>query len=118
MSFLLNNTVAEILTTLAGNDPKKAHSMKLYVRERGQDRLMLPSERPIALQARRLYQAGFTEAEHLEEIGKDDWSFLCKFIYQTPVLPVMNPVSSFVTMLIPGRTELVRVVRVYRSLWT
>lgn len=65
--------------------------MKLYIRERGQDRQLLPSERPLALQARRLLQAGYTEAEHIEELGKEDLSMLCRFIFQTPVLPVMNP---------------------------
>lgn len=33
------------------------------------------------------------EADHLEELGKEDLAILCKFIYQTPALPVMDPVS-------------------------
>ena len=93
MSFPLGITVAELITELAGGgDGKKATTnMKLYVRERGQDRQMLPSERPLALQARRLMQAGYTEEEHIPELGKEDWSMLCRFIYQTPVLPIINP---------------------------
>lgn len=93
MPFPFNTTAAEIIAAFAGGSEGKkvATNMKLYVRERGQDRLMLPNERPLTLQARRLQQAGYTEAEHIEEIGKEDLSMLCRFIYQTPVLPVINP---------------------------
>ncbi|KAL1410855.1 cysteinyl-tRNA synthetase [Vanrija albida] len=93
MSFLPTTTTAEIINVLAGGtEGKKVQtSMKLYVREHGQDRQLLPGDRPLGLQARRLLQAGYTEAEHIEEIGKEDLTMLCKFIYQTPVLPVINP---------------------------
>lgn len=55
--------------------------------------MLLSSERPLNIQHRRILQAGFTEAEHPEELGKEDLATLCKFIYQTPALPVMDPVS-------------------------
>ncbi|WWC72241.1 uncharacterized protein I206_106203 [Kwoniella pini CBS 10737] len=92
----INTTTAEFIGILSGQNEapfgkKITTSMKLYLRERGQDRLLLPSEKPIAIQHRRLSQAGFTEAEHPEEIGKDDMGILCRFIYQTPALPIMNP---------------------------
>jgi adenylate cyclase len=54
---------------------------------------MLPSERPLAIQERRLRQGGYTDAEKIEELGKRDMFILCKFIYQTPVLPIMDPVG-------------------------
>ena len=57
------------------------------------DRQLLPYEKPLAIQDRRLRQAGYTEAEHIEELGRDDLFVLCKFMYQTPNLPVMNPVG-------------------------
>ncbi|WWC64833.1 uncharacterized protein I303_107447 [Kwoniella dejecticola CBS 10117] len=92
----INTTTAEFIGILSGQNEappgkKITTSMKLYLRERGQDRLLLPSEKPIAIQHRRLLQAGYTEAEHPEEIGKDDMGILCRFIYQTPALPIMNP---------------------------
>ncbi|ORX39455.1 hypothetical protein BD324DRAFT_333519 [Kockovaella imperatae] len=99
MSFPLLTTTAEIISYLSGaNDAsagkKVSTSMRLFVRERGQDRLLLPSEKPLAIQDRRLRQAGYTEAEHIEELGKKDLVLLCKFFYQTPVLPVMDPEES------------------------
>ncbi|WRT69993.1 uncharacterized protein IL334_006986 [Kwoniella shivajii] len=92
----IHTTTTEIINMLSGQNEappgkKITTSMKLYLRERGQDRLLLPSEKPLAIQHRRLLQAGFTEAEHPEEIGKDDVAILCRFIYQTPALPIMNP---------------------------
>jgi adenylate cyclase len=106
MQFPLTATVSEVIHVLqqqeAQNGRKAASNMKLYIRERGQgnsqpsnlmtDRMLQGSERPIAIQSRRLLQAGFTEAEEIENLGKEDLAILCKFIYQTPVLPIMDPV--------------------------
>jgi adenylate cyclase len=102
------STTAEVIHVLSGASeaiPGKriTTTMRLYLRERGQgelrrqdstdtpDRMLLPSEKPIDIQSRRLQQAGFTEAEHIEELGKEDLATLCRFIYQTPALPVIDP---------------------------
>lgn len=53
--------------------------------------MLLSSEKPLNIQSRRLQQAGFTEAEHIEELGKEDLATLCRFMYQTPALPVIDP---------------------------
>ncbi|WVF67290.1 hypothetical protein IAT40_002041 [Kwoniella sp. CBS 6097] len=88
-------TTAELINLLSGqNDTtgkKLSTNMKLYLRERGQDRMLLPSEKPCAIQHRRILQAGYTESEHPEEIGKEDMAILCRFIWQAPALPIMNP---------------------------
>jgi adenylate cyclase len=55
--------------------------------------MLSPLEKPLVIQDLRLRQAGYTDAERPEELGKDDLMILCKFIFQTPVLPVMDPVS-------------------------
>jgi hypothetical protein len=44
------------------------------------------------IQERRLRSAGFTDAEY-DDLGKEDLGILIKVIYQTPPLPVMDPVS-------------------------
>ncbi|GMK57027.1 hypothetical protein CspeluHIS016_0308670 [Cutaneotrichosporon spelunceum] len=93
MQFPLHTTVSEMISILSGvQGGKKAQTtMKLYIRERGQDRQMQGSERPMALQTRRFIQAGYTDHEKLDEIGQQDMSILGRFIFQKPVLPVMNP---------------------------
>lgn len=55
--------------------------------------MLLPSEKPLTIQHRRLLQLGYTEADHLDELGKNDMAMLCRFIYQAPILPTMDPVS-------------------------
>lgn len=57
------------------------------------DRMLSPGEKPLVIQDLRLRQAGYTDAERIDEMGKEDLAILCKFIFQTPVLPVMDPVS-------------------------
>ncbi|ODN77508.1 hypothetical protein L202_04679 [Cryptococcus amylolentus CBS 6039] len=92
----LNTTTAELLAVLSndqtpGGQKKVATNMKLYICERGQDRILSPSEKPIAIQHRKLLQMGHTEQDNLEELGKSDLAILCRFIYQAPILPIMNP---------------------------
>ena len=48
---------------------------------------MTPWEKPIRLQQLRLEQAGYTEWDRPEELGRDDHSYLIKFIYKPEVLP-------------------------------
>ena len=57
------------------------------------DRLLLPSEKPVTIQLRRFLQAGYNESDNLEELGRENFAMLCRFIYQPPVLPVIGPVS-------------------------
>lgn len=55
---------------------------QLYIREKLKERAMGSSEKPLLLQRRRLEQLGFTENDHLDELGKEDLSFICRFIYR------------------------------------
>ncbi|WVN89993.1 uncharacterized protein L203_105224 [Cryptococcus depauperatus CBS 7841] len=87
----LNSLTADIVSILSNEGGKMAANMKLYVCERGQDRMLLPSEKPLVIQHRRLLQVGYTEADHLDALGKNDLALLCRFIYQTPILPTMDP---------------------------
>ena len=55
---------------------------RLYARERGLERMLGPTEKPLLLQRRRFEQAGYTDSDKLEEIGREDHSYLIKFIYK------------------------------------
>ncbi len=37
-------------------------------------------------------QAGYNESDNLEELGRENFAMLYRFIYQPPVLPVIDPV--------------------------
>lgn len=91
MSWPLHATTHDITMALVSKSPKTRANMKLYIRERGQDRQLLPSEKPVAIQLRRLLQAGYSDADRIEEKGRENLAMLCRFIFQVPYLPTLDP---------------------------
>ncbi|KZV72866.1 L domain-like protein [Peniophora sp. CONT] len=61
-------------------------SYRLYLKERGRERILGNSERPADIVRRRLEQAGYTPADGLEVLGGESLSFLLKFVYKSNVL--------------------------------
>ncbi|KAH9829119.1 adenylate cyclase-like protein, partial [Rhodofomes roseus] len=82
----LNITVAMLIPELNKKlslDPdREPHS--LYLKER--ERVLAMTEKPANIVRRRLEQAGYDEADGLEELGADDLAFLMKFEYKSNVL--------------------------------
>jgi len=54
----------------------------------------MPHEKPLAIQLRRLLQAGYNDADRVDEMGRENLAMLCRFIYQPPILPIIDPVST------------------------
>ena len=50
---------------------------------------MGPGEKPVKLQKRRFEQAGYTELDRLEEVGRDDNSYMVKLIFK-PTSPLVS----------------------------
>ncbi|KAI1181871.1 protein phosphatase 2C [Nemania serpens] len=44
-------------------------------------RILLPAERPLLIQKRLLQQAGYEEKDRLEDIGREDNGYLCRFLF-------------------------------------
>ncbi|TBU25159.1 adenylate cyclase-like protein [Dichomitus squalens] len=59
---------------------------RLYLKERGRERVLAPTERPADIVRRRLEQAGYDIADGLDMLGADDIQFLLKFVYKSNVL--------------------------------
>ncbi|KAK4700749.1 hypothetical protein P7C70_g5496, partial [Phenoliferia sp. Uapishka_3] len=80
----LTATAAELLATLGRKfqvtNAKSGYS--LYMREKGLERRMGPGEKPVLLQKRRFEQAGYNELDKLEDLGREDNSYLCKLVYK------------------------------------
>lgn len=55
---------------------------RMFVRDKGAERPLGESEKPGMLQRRRLLQAGYTEDDLLSDLGRDDNSFLLRFVYR------------------------------------
>lgn len=87
VSASMSTTAAELQATVARkvNDPTTA--CRLFVCDKGSERLLDGSERPAMLQRRRLLQAGYTEGDSLDELGREDLSYLLKFVYRPDRAP-------------------------------
>ncbi|TFK44074.1 hypothetical protein BDQ12DRAFT_640483 [Crucibulum laeve] len=69
---------------LLGDDSQIQH--RLYLKERGRERLLAQTERPADIVRRRLEQAGYDAADGLELLGGEGLSFLLKFVYKSQLL--------------------------------
>ncbi|KAI8062229.1 hypothetical protein BC940DRAFT_261979 [Gongronella butleri] len=83
----LNTTSKELLQRVAGkfflHDLNK---YRILLRHHGMDRQLLPSEYPLMIQKKLLEQMGYTDDDNIEDVGREDNSYLFRFIFG-PKLP-------------------------------
>ncbi|KZT04263.1 adenylate cyclase-like protein, partial [Laetiporus sulphureus 93-53] len=58
----------------------------LYLKERGRERVLAPTERPANVVRRRLEQAGYEQKDGLDMLGAGDLAFLMRLVYKSNVL--------------------------------
>lgn len=88
-------TAAELSSILARRFQLNIKSsLTLYLREKGTERRVAANEKPVLLTKRRFEQAGYTELDKLEELGREDNSYLCRLIYKPAEAPVPLTVCS------------------------
>ncbi|KAF2457648.1 hypothetical protein BDY21DRAFT_286019 [Lineolata rhizophorae] len=83
LSVALNTTVTDIIQilgkkTLLQDDLDNYH---IVMRKHDTSRQLEPQERPLYIQKRLLEQAGYTEKDRLEDVGREDNSYLCRFTF-------------------------------------
>ncbi|SPO26130.1 probable Adenylate cyclase [Ustilago trichophora] len=77
LSCSLVSTANEVQTILARKSlTTESAAYRLFVRDKGSERPLGNSDKPAQLQRRRLMQAGHTEGDGLEDMGRDDLSNL------------------------------------------
>ena len=54
---------------------------RIVLKKRGHYRVLAEKERPLLIQKRLLQQIGYEEKDRLEDIGREDNSYLCRFIF-------------------------------------
>jgi adenylate cyclase len=83
LSMTINATVGEVLQSLAKKSVlhDTIENYQLLIRKHQLSRELLKGERPIAMQKTLLLQAGYTEKDHIEDIGREDNSYLCRFTF-------------------------------------
>ena len=79
----VNTTVAEILQMLGKKSflQDDLDNYQIIMRKHDLQRQLAPGERPVAIQKRLLEQAGYTGKDRIEEIGREDNSYLCRFTF-------------------------------------
>lgn len=60
---------------------------------RSAERRVGANEKPVLLQKRRFEQAGYTELDKLEDLGREDNSYLCKLVYKATHASISAGVS-------------------------
>ncbi|KAJ7362214.1 hypothetical protein DFH08DRAFT_320591 [Mycena albidolilacea] len=85
VSMSTNVTVAALTSKLDMKLPmgEKSEMHRLYLKERGHERILARTERPADIVRRRLEQAGYDEADGQNLMGGAGLSFLFKFVYKS-----------------------------------
>lgn len=79
----LNATVSEVI----GQVGKKTYmtdsldNYQIIMKKQDLQRILGKGERPIVIQKRLLEQAGYEETDRLEDVGREDNGYLCRFLF-------------------------------------
>ncbi|KAI9310979.1 hypothetical protein BX666DRAFT_2032469 [Dichotomocladium elegans] len=92
----LNATTNEIVHKLASkffmHDKSK---LSLIIKRHKLERVLLPNEQPIHLQKALLEKMGYTDQDHIEDVGREDNSYLVRFIFGPNITQTMPEDSEF-----------------------
>ncbi|THU95490.1 hypothetical protein K435DRAFT_666300 [Dendrothele bispora CBS 962.96] len=101
-------TVASLIEKLGAKLLAKNEKIhKLYLVEKGKERMLTPSERPVEIVRRRLDMAGYDMKDGIQLLGPDGLSFLLKFVYKSQLLgPTDTPldIDNFERVDLSGRS--------------
>ncbi|KAF2753630.1 PP2C-domain-containing protein [Pseudovirgaria hyperparasitica] len=83
LSVGLNTTVAEIIAILGKKTllQDELNNYQIVMRKHDTSRQLQPQERPVVIQRHLLEQAGYTDSDRLEDVGREDNSYLCRFTF-------------------------------------
>lgn len=84
LSCSLSASVSEVLRLLGRKSflQDDLGNYQLIIKKGDLSRILLSHERPLQIQKRLLEQAGYTQYDHLEEIGREDHSYLCRYTFR------------------------------------
>ncbi|KIX06069.1 uncharacterized protein Z518_04043 [Rhinocladiella mackenziei CBS 650.93] len=83
LSMSINATVGEVLQSLAKKSVlhDSIDNYLLLMRKHQLSRQLGPGERPVAMQKKLLQLAGYTERDRIEDVGREDNSYLIRFTF-------------------------------------
>ncbi|KAH7080648.1 hypothetical protein FB567DRAFT_109406 [Paraphoma chrysanthemicola] len=83
LSATLNTTVQEIIQILGKKTvlQDELDNYHIVMKKHDTSRQLESNERPLLIQKRLLEQAGYTDLDRLEDVGREDNSYLCRFTF-------------------------------------
>ncbi|KAI9760628.1 MAG: cysteinyl-tRNA synthetase [Geoglossum simile] len=83
LSTPLNTSVSETLQLLGRKSflQDNLENYQIVLRKHDLQRILNSSERPLQIQKRFLEQAGYTTKDRIDEVGREDNSYLCRFTF-------------------------------------
>ncbi|KAJ9244931.1 hypothetical protein DTO169E5_1312 [Paecilomyces variotii] len=122
----LNTTVADILVMLGRKSflQDDLNNYEIVLRKNDLSRQLDHSERPILMQKRLLEQVGYTPADRIEDIGREDHSYICRFTFLPTKLsgysslegdPGFNKMQKFSHVDLQGRSLVTIPITLYKK---
>lgn len=126
LSANVNATVADILLMLGRKSFLQDHlnNYEIVLRKNDLSRQLGHKERPILMQKQLLEQIGYTEKDKIEDIGREDHSYLCRFIFLPTKLsgytsleadPGFSKMSKFSHVDLQGRSLVTIPITLYKK---
>lgn len=83
LSANLNSSVTDLLLQLGKKSflQDDLNNYVIILRKGELARILGSNERPLIMQKKLLEQVGYTDEDHLDEIGREDHSYLCRFTF-------------------------------------
>lgn len=83
LSMPLNSRVSDLVAQLNKKafQTESPESYQIVMKKHDLHRILAPTERPLALQRRLLEQAGYETRDRIEDVGREDNSYLCRFSF-------------------------------------
>ncbi|PQE29003.1 adenylate cyclase protein [Rutstroemia sp. NJR-2017a BBW] len=83
LSTSLNSTVTDVITQLSKKSymTENLSTYQLIMKKHDLQRILQPAERPVVIQRRLLEQAGYSSRDRIEDVGREDNSYLCRFSF-------------------------------------
>ncbi|KAJ5584327.1 Adenylate cyclase [Penicillium hispanicum] len=122
----LDATVADVLYMLGRKSFLQDHlnNYEIVLRKNDLSRQLDHKECPIAMQKHLLEQVGYTEKDRIEDIGREDHSYLCRFIFLPTKLsgytsleadPGFNKMQKFSHVDLQGRSLVTIPITLYKK---
>jgi adenylate cyclase len=81
LQMALDSSVQDVVSQLAKKAFTESLNYQIVLRRHDLVRILGAQERPLLLQKRLLQQAGYEERDRIEDLGREDNSYLCRFLF-------------------------------------